>query len=200
MPVRIVAKALGECCVGAGLSPDGTHASVYRGNESEVIDLDGNVTARRARASMWAEDSKHLCDVRLHDHRRAILTSGDLVYSDRGRNPRVVGNVGQYGPHANPQVMWCSASHDMAIVAEFVMGQAMAVQTVRLSTGVVSSATWAQRGTSLIAVSGDGSTALLRESSPPGGTILVDTATGAMKAHLGDARTECLGIEPSDAE
>jgi hypothetical protein len=184
VPVRTVPEEVGECCVGAGLSPDGKYASVYRGNEFEVIDLDGNVAARRAPGSRWAEDSKHLCDVRPHDPQRSFDTPADLVYSDLGRNLRVVRDVGRYGPHLHSEVMWCSVSQDKAIVADaFMGGRLTSVHAVRLSTRVVSNAAWASTGTSLIAVSGDGSTALLRDKVRTR-MALVDTASGVTKAYI----------------
>jgi hypothetical protein len=183
-PLRPVPSFLAACCVGAGLSPDAARVTRFRDGVIDVIDLQGGVIARSVRASLWADDSQHLCDVEPRDVSVAFSSPANLIYSDGSHVLRVIAGVGGYGPHANPVVMWCSATHQRAIVGERVMGDVVSARTVDLRTGRVSTPSWASSMVALTAISGDGTTALLRDNMPPYGAALVDVATGVVKAHL----------------
>jgi hypothetical protein len=171
-----------ECCDVGYLSPDGTRLLIFdntdkpqTGNAQE-LDLDGRVVAEGFRVGgmfMSADDSRHVCQ----------LTSASLVLIDPGHGQRLVARLPlTYGPQGTPEVLRCSVVDDQAIVAEYGNSGAITVTAVNLSTGRATKPHWAPvAAATVIAISGNGR--YLLEHARLGSEI-VDTATGAVVAHL----------------
>ena len=176
-----------DCCNTVTLSPDGTRLLVP-GDPSggEVLDVEGHVLARTSDGGQWADDSRHLCALRPHGPTHGLPDGpADLVLVDPGHGERVVASVLGYGPHAAPALLRCSVRDDEALVVENQMAMNTSIRAVRLSTGAVTTPSWAPASVDdgeVVAVSGNGRDALLQVSSSGARGEVVDTTTGAVLA------------------
>jgi hypothetical protein len=192
--VTLRTEGTADCCTTVHLSPDGTRLIVDGSADSpmpdtQVLDLHGRVLAQsRDLGGVWADDSRHLCDIRPHNpHQNPFDGPADLVVADPGHRTHVIASTLGYGPHSEPLILRCSIADDLAIIGDSFTGQIDRVVAVRLSTGAVATPKWAPnpRVASVVAISGDGRYALeLNRSSPGPSGLVVDTRTGAVVGHV----------------
>jgi hypothetical protein len=192
--VTLNTQGTADCCTTVHLSPDGTRVLVDGATNSampdtQVLDLHGHVLAQsRDLGGAWADDSRHLCNVRPHNpHQNPFGGPADLVVADPGHSPHVIASTLGYGPHSEPLILRCSVIDDQAIIGGEIFGQIDRVVAVRLRTGAVATPKWAPNPgvASIVAISGDGRYALeLNRSSPGPSGLVVDTRTGAVVGHV----------------
>ena len=190
-------KAVVQCCGIYALSPDGTRLLHYAYTpgatpRAQVLDTHGRVLAQFSGigSATWADDSRHLCDLRPHGMHQAFPAGpADLALVDPGHGERVVAQVPGYGPNQSPNILRCSVLDDQAIAADNTMGINTSITAVRLSTGSTSTPTWAHRtalgATTVVAVSGNGRYALAEGSDSLGvDSEIVDTTNGRIVSHV----------------
>ncbi|MDQ1466108.1 MAG: hypothetical protein QOH10_523 [Actinomycetota bacterium] len=179
---------IADCCTTVSLSPDGKRLLVLGVSDSsmpdgQVLDLRGRVLAQsHDLEGTWADDSVHLCEMRPHGNVRGFYDGpADLVLENPGHGSRVVAQVGSSGPHSGPVILSCSVANDQAIIGDTFTAQIVHTFAVQLSTGRVTTPTWAPspESASIVAISGNGRYALelSHDSAGPRGQI-VDTSIG----------------------
>ncbi|HEX4490481.1 MAG TPA: hypothetical protein VH914_04660 [Acidimicrobiia bacterium] len=178
-------QGIADCCTTVFLSPDGTRILVLGVSDSamkqgQILDLRGRVLAQGDFEGVWADDSRHLCDMQPHAGTHGLYNGKThLVLFDPGHGSRTVAAVGFAGSHGGPEILGCSVTSENA----FVMNVEMAFLTgpviqVRLTTGHTSTAAWspANGDARPVALSGSGRYALEFGAGPAG--QVVDTTTG----------------------
>jgi hypothetical protein len=181
-----------ECCNVTSMSPDGTRVlTPGDGNAPpEVLDLHGESLGRldaNTGSVMWADDGRHLCELRPHDTDGPALGGpADLVLIDPGHGERTVAQVPGYGPHTQPVWLRCSIGDDQALVADQFTTRTFSVTGVELSTGRTFTPKWVpgNRDASVVNISGNGRYVVESETGPGLRYAIVDTLTSAVVGHV----------------
>jgi hypothetical protein len=160
---------------------------------TQVLDLQGRVVAQsRDLGGVWADDSRHLCNVRPHHENQSPFDGpADLVVSDPGHRSQVIAITFRYHPHGGPVVLRCSITDDQAIIGDRFFGGVAGVLAIKLSTGAVTKPSWVpDQSASVVAISGNGRYVLeLSHEAGPGGRV-IDTRSGRIVGHVDGQPTD----------
>ena len=165
----------------SALSPSGRRILVEQGTTVSALTVSGKLIGRfRADDGvLWANDSIHVCALRLPAHLTAASAKATLMLEDPGHAGRVVAHVPGTADHTDTWLVACDPARHVAAVETSLMGRGFAVTYVNLTTGAQSSAPWYrpdQMGT--VEISGDGRFAVTD------GGLVVQTSTGMVVAHV----------------
>jgi len=181
-----------ECCGLGSVSPDGTRLLLFDYTsdtkpQAEVLDIHGRVLAKFAvlGVQIWADDSRHLCELRRHDSNERFAGMDDLILIDPGHGQRVIAQAGGYGPHSEAVILQCSIADNEAIVANQSTDQYTSITGVRLNTSRTYKPKWVPRAADgqTYAISGNGRYALVPSGNGPFSVAIIDTTTDAIVGH-----------------
>lgn len=182
--------------VGAAIfaqSPDGARFRSDANVFNRAGQPQGSVGTATKLSAIWADDSRHVCQMVGANGQSTGPTTFQLVQP--GNPPRDVASLGQVLGQTAPSVLACSVLSDRAVVAQGgLMGSSTEVWVLRLSTGAVlyhSSFPTGSAGVALVA-SRDGQylaeTASACCATGPPSTTIHRAADGALVGRLDGRR------------
>lgn len=126
-------------------SPDGSRVTVL----NDLYASDGTLLTNGIAGGTWADDSRHLCEVRgpngsdggpqstmvSANESIGVASPAWLYVSVPGASRRTVAEVGEFGDHGNIDVAACSLTSDRAVVTTSFTSTITNVSVYALSTG-----------------------------------------------------------------